>query len=84
MKKIRLRKSSNSSKSKKPSVSSGSRSHYFHERASYQRKIILACLMAEASYIKQEKLQELAAVELKIKIEIEQAKARVKIIEGEE
>ena len=40
--------------------------------------------MAEASYIKQEKLKELAAVELKIKIEIEQAKVRVKIMEGEE
>ena len=40
--------------------------------------------MAEASYMKQKKLQELAAEELKIKMEIEQEKARVKIMEGGE
>ena len=42
----------------------------------------LADLMTEASYMKQKKLQELAVEELKIKMEIEQAKARVKIMEG--
>ena len=39
----------------------------------------LADLMAEASYLKQKKLQELSVEELKIKMEIEQAKARVKL-----
>ena len=40
--------------------------------------------MAEASAMKQKKLQELATEELKIKMEIEQLKARVKVMEGEE
>ena len=44
----------------------------------------LAHLMAEASYMKQKKLQELAVEELKINMEIEQARARVKIMEGGE
>ena len=44
----------------------------------------LADLMAEASYMKQKKLQEHAMEELKIKLETEQAKARVKIMEGGE
>ena len=43
----------------------------------------LADLMAEPSYMKQKKLQDLAAEELRIKIDIEQAKPRVKIVEGE-
>ena len=34
--------------------------------------------------MKQKKLQELATEELKIKMEIEQLKARVKVMEGEE
>ena len=44
----------------------------------------LADLMAEASCIKQKNLQELAAEELKIKMEIKQAKTSVKIMEGQE
>ena len=43
----------------------------------------LTDLMAEASYMKQKKLQELAMEELKTKMEIEQVKAKVKIMEGE-
>ena len=39
----------------------------------------LADLMAEASYMMQKNLQELTLEELKIKMEIEQAKARVKL-----
>ena len=49
-----------------------------------KEKMRLVDLMAEASYMKQKKLQELAAEELKIKMEIEQEKARVKIMEGGE
>ena len=48
------------------------------------KKMRLADLMAEASYMQQKELQELAVEELKIKMEIEQAKARVKIMEGGE
>ena len=44
----------------------------------------LADLMAEASCIKQKNLQELAAEELKIKMEINRAKTSVKIMEGQE
>ena len=44
----------------------------------------LADLMAEASCIKQKNLQELAAEELKIKMEIKRAKTSVKIMEGQE
>ena len=40
-----------------------------------KEKMRLADLMAEASYMKQKKLQELIVEELKIKMEIEQAKA---------
>ena len=46
-----------------------------------KEKMRLVDLMAEASYMEQKKLQELAAEELKIKMEIEQEKARVKIME---
>ena len=49
-----------------------------------KEKARLADLMAEASTMKQKKLQELATEELKIKMEIEQVKARVKVMEGEE
>ena len=49
-----------------------------------KEKARLADLMAEASAMKQKKLQELATEELKIKMEIEQVKARVKVMEGEE
>ena len=49
-----------------------------------KEKARLADLMAEASAMKQKKLQELATEELKIKMEIEQVKARVKVMEREE
>ena len=49
-----------------------------------KEKMRLAYLMAETSDMKQKKLQELAAEELKIKMDIEQTKARVKTTEGEE
>ena len=49
-----------------------------------KEKARLADLMAEASAMKQKKLQELATEELKIKMEIEQVKARIKVMEGEE
>ena len=49
-----------------------------------KEKVRLADLMAEASAMKQKKLQELATEELKIKMEIEQVKARIKVMEGEE
>ena len=48
-----------------------------------KEKMRLADLMAEASYMRQKKLQELAMEELKTKMEIEQVKARVKIMGGE-
>ena len=83
----RSRKSSKSSESKKSSVSSGSRSSgsstSIKEQA-IKEKMRLADLMAEASYMKQKKLQEFIVEELKIKMEIEQAKARAKIMEEEE
>ena len=81
------RKSSKSSESNKSSVSSGSRSSGSSTSMKEQvikEKMRLADLMAEASYMKQKKLQELIVEELKIKMEIEQAKARVKIMEEEE
>ena len=83
----RSRKSSKSSKSKKSSVSSGSRSSgpsISMKEQTIKEKVRLADLMTEASYLKQKKLQELSVEELKIKIEIEKAKARVKIMEGGE
>ena len=49
-----------------------------------KQKMRLADLMAETFCMKQRKLQELATEELKIKMETKQAKARVKIMEGEE
>ena len=48
-----------------------------------KEKMRVEDLMAEASYMKQKKLQELAVEEFKIKMEIEQAKSRVKIMKGE-
>lgn len=42
-----------------------------------------ADLMTEVSCMKQKKLQELATEELKVKMEIERAKAGVNIMEGE-
>ena len=49
-----------------------------------KQKTRRADLMAETFCMKQRKLQELATEELKIKMETKQAKARVKIMEGEE
>ena len=49
-----------------------------------KEKMKLADLKAKAPYMKQKNLQELAVEELKIKIEIEQVKTRVKIMEGGE
>ena len=49
-----------------------------------KEKMRLAGFMEEASYTKQKKLQERATEELKIDMETEQAKARVKIMEGEQ
>ena len=54
------------------------------KKETIKEKARLADLMAEASAMKQKKLQELATEELKIKMEIEQVKARVKVMEGEE
>ena len=42
-----------------------------------------ADLLVEASYMKQKKFKELAAEELKVKMEIERAKAGVNIMKGE-
>ena len=80
-------KSSKSSKSKKSSVSSDSRSSgstTSMKDQAIREKMRLADFMEEASYTKQKKLQERATEELKIDMETEQAKARVKIMEGEE
>ena len=70
----RSRKSLKSSKSKKSSVSSGSRSSgsstSIKEQA-VKEKMRLADLMAEVSYMKQKKLQELVVEELKIKMDLE-------------
>ena len=49
-----------------------------------KQKMKLSDLMAEISYIKQKKLQEPAVKELKINMQIDSVKARVKIMEGEE
>ena len=71
-------------KTKKSSVSSGSRSLGSSTSMKEQAIKRLADLMAEASYVKLKKLQELATEQLKIKMEIEQAIARDKIIKEEE
>ena len=79
----RSKNSLKSSKSKKSSVSSGSRSSGSSTSIKEQpvkEKMRLADLMAEASYMKQKKLQEFVVEELKIKMEIEQTKSRVKIM----
>ena len=74
-------------KSKRSSVSSESKSsgsiNSMKEQA-IKQKMRRADLMAETFCMKQRKLQELATEELKIKMETKQAKARVKIMEGEE
>ena len=49
-----------------------------------KEKMRLVDSMAEASNMKQKKLRELASEELKIKMKIERAKARFKIMEAEE
>ena len=46
-----------------------------------EEKMRLADLMAESSYMKQKKLQEIAKEQLKIKIEIEEANVRAMEIE---
>lgn len=77
---------SKSSNSKKSSVSSGSRSSSFStfkKEEAVKEKMRFADLMTEVSCMKQKKLQELATEELKVKMEIERAKAGVNIMEGE-
>ena len=77
---------SKGSNSKKSSVSSGSRSSSFStfkEEEAIKEKMRFADLMTEVSCMKQKKLQELATEELKVKMEIERAKAGVNIMEGE-
>ena len=49
-----------------------------------KQKMKLSDLMAEISYIKQKKLQEPAVKELKVNMQVDSVKARVKIMEGEE
>ena len=81
------RKSSRSCKSKKTSTSDGSRScntRTSMKDQAVQEKIKLADLIAEASFMKEKKMQELAAEELNLKLEIERTRARVKIMEGGE
>ena len=46
-----------------------------------EEKMRLTDLMAESSYMKQKKLQEIAKEQLKIKIEIEEANVRAMEIE---
>ena len=46
-----------------------------------EEKMRLTDLMAESSYMKQKKLQEIATEQLKIKIEIEEANVRAMEIE---
>ena len=46
-----------------------------------EEKMKLTDLMAESSYMKQKKLQEIAKEQLKIKIEIEEANVRAMEIE---
>ena len=46
-----------------------------------KEKMRLTDLMAESSYMKQKKLQEIATEQLKIKIEIEEANVRAMEIE---
>ena len=80
----RSRKSSKSSKSDNSSVSSESRSSGIHtsmKEQAIKEEMRHTDLMAEASYMKHKKLQELVVEKLKIRMEIEQAKSRVKIME---
>ena len=53
----------------------------FHERASYQRKDETCRFNGRSILLEAKKLQELSVEKLKIKIEIEQRKSRVKIME---
>ena len=76
------RKSLKNSKSKKPSVSSGSRSS--GSSTSMKEQAIKEKMRLADLNMKQKKLQELAMEELKIKMEIEQANVRGKIMEGGE
>ena len=76
------RKSSKNSKNKKSSVSSGSRSS--GSNTSMKEQAIKEKMRLADLNRKQKKLQELAMEELKIKMEIEQANVRGKIMEGRE
>ena len=65
-------------------MSSRSRSSSFSpamKEQAIEEKMRLTDLMAESSYMKQKKLQEIATEQLKIKIEIEEANVRAMEIE---